>query len=132
MVLWYQNNGNLDTTRYNRYSATDKSWGTAAEIEVDAGHAYRQQVAFDARDNALAVWKQADVTINSAVFSIRTILYDATSNRWGVSEKIETDAGQVEHPQLSIDGLGNAWAIWQQDDSTETGTQNSIMVNQLN
>ena len=128
MVLWYQSNGNVDITRFNRYSATSNSWGTASEIETGAGHAYGQQLAFDASNNALAIWKQADV----AIFSIRAIRYEAETNNWGTSVKIESDSGDTDYPQLSIDGFGNAWAIWQQDDSAETGTQNSIMVNHFN
>jgi len=125
MVLWYQDNGVVDTTRFNRYSVITNSWGTASEIEAGAGHAYEQQIAFDASNNALAVWKQAD----GGVFSIRVIRYEAASNSWGASMKIESDSGQVDYPQFSIDGFGNAWAIWQQDDSALSGTQNSIMVN---
>jgi len=123
--LGYQDKGNLDTTRFNQYSVTTNSWETASEIEADAGHAYEQQTAFDASNNALAVWKQAD----GEIFSIRAIRYEAEANSWGTSVKIESDSGQTDYPQLSIDGSGNAWAIWQQDDSTLAGTQNSIMVN---
>jgi hypothetical protein len=127
MVLWYQSNGNLDTTRFNRYSVTDNSWGMASEIEIGAGYAYGQQVAFDASNNALAVWKQAD----GAIFSVRAIRYVAATNSWGASVKIESDLGQTDHPQLSIDGFGNAWAIWQQDDSALTGTQYSVRANRF-
>ena len=123
--MGYQDNGNLDTTRFNQYSVTTNSWGTESEIEADAGHAYEQQIAFDASNNALAVWKQDD----GAIFRIRAIRYEAEANSWGTSIKIESGSVQTDYLRLSIDGSGNAWAIWQQDDSTLAGTQNCIMVN---
>ena len=127
MVLWYQDNGRLETTHFNQYSAVTQTWGDASEIEVGAGHAYKHQLAYDDSHNAIAIWRQAD----GGIFSLRAIRYSAQQQSWGSSVKIEQAAGEVDHPQLSIDGAGNAFAIWQQDDSDVAGTQNDVIVNRF-
>ena len=123
LAIWYQSDGLLDTTRFNRYNVNDSSWGTAALIETDAGHAYAHQITHDNSGNALAVWKEAD----GAIFSIRASRSSAGNDSWGASALIETDAGDADHPQIAIDGSGNALAIWQQDD----GTQYNIRANKF-
>jgi len=123
LAIWYQSDSSLDTTRFNRYSIIDSSWGTAALIETDAGHAYSHQITHDNSGNALAVWQEAD----GAVFSIRTSRYNANQSSWEASVLIEAEAGGAEKPQIAIDGSGNALAIWEQND----GSENNIMANKF-
>lgn len=92
--------------------AADPGWQTAAPIENDvSGSAIYPQVAVDGSGNALAVWQQSDGT-----------RYNIWSNRftveagWGEADLIETnDAGDAIMPQVAVDNLGNAIAVWQQD-----------------
>ncbi|MEH6451557.1 MAG: Ig-like domain-containing protein [Psychromonas sp.] len=123
LAIWYQSDGSLDTTRFNYYNVADSSWGTAALIETDAGHAYYHQITHDNSDNALAVWQEA----NSGVFSIKASRYSASKNSWEASVLIEAEAGGAEFPQIAIDGSGNAMAVWEQND----GSQNSIRANKF-
>ena len=123
LAIWYQSDGSLDTTRFNHYNVADSSWGTAALIETDAGHAYYHQITHDNSGNALAVWQEAD----GGVFSIKASRYSASKNSWEASVLIEAEAGGAEFPQIAIDGSGNALAVWEQND----GSQNNIRANKF-
>jgi len=123
LAIWYQSDGLLPTTRFNRYSIIESSWGTAALIETDAGHAESHQITHDNSGNALAVWREAD----GGVFSIRASRYNASKSSWEASALIEANAGGAETPQIAIDGSGNALAVWEQND----GSQNNIRANKF-
>jgi hypothetical protein len=52
--------------------------------------------------------------------------YTASSNSWGTAALIETDnADSAFHPQIAVDGSGNAIAVWYQFD----GMRSSIWAN---
>jgi len=65
----------------------------------------------DPAGNGLAVWSQHDDTEDS----IWVNRYDLTTTSWRTSVKIESDSGQTDYPQPSIDDFGDAWSIWQQE-----------------
>jgi hypothetical protein len=123
LAIWYQSDGLQDTTRFNHYNVADSSWGTAALIEADAGHAYYHQITHDNSGNALAVWKEAI----SGASSIKASRYNASKNSWETSVLIEAEAGGAEFPQIAIDGSGNALAVWEQND----GSQDNIRANKF-
>ena len=123
LAIWYQFDGSIDATKFNRYNISDSSWGTAASIETGAGPAYFHQITHDNSGNALAVWQEAD----DGVFSIRASRYSASKSSWEASALLEADAGGAEMPQIAIDGSGNALAVWEQND----GSQNNIRANKF-
>lgn len=125
LAIWYQSDGSLDTTRFNRYSVSSSSWGTAAPIAPNAGQSYAQQISYDNSGNALAVWKEAD----GAKFDIRACRYNADDGSWSTSALIETDTGSADNPQIAIASSGDALAVWEQDDDAQNTTQNSIRAN---
>ena len=116
IVVWYQHDGTRTNIWSNRYDASSHSWSTAELIEQDnAGNAYSPQVAVDGSENAIAVWSQSDGTRNN-IWGNR---YDASSHSWSTRELIEQDnAGSARDPQVSVDGSGNAIAVWRQSDGT--------------
>jgi hypothetical protein len=99
---------------------TIEGWGDAALIETNDEMAFLAQVASNDDGDAIAVWIEWDGT-----------RYNIWSNRyvvgagWGDAQLIETGDGGANHPQVAMDGEGNAIAVWSQFD----GTQYSIWSN---
>ncbi len=117
IALWHQHDGTRYNIWANRFTAASSSWGVATLFETDnAGDAGAYQVAFDGSGNAIAVWLQYDGT-RSNLWANR---FTASSNSWGVATLIETNnAGTVfAFPQVAVDALGNAIAVWVQSDGT--------------
>jgi len=92
-------------------------WGTAQLIETtDLGGAESPHVAVDGSGNAVVVWYQYDQPIYPAWSDIWSNRYVVGSG-WGTAELVETDAGGAtsNSPIVSVDGSGNAVAVWCQD-----------------
>ncbi|MCC6997925.1 MAG: choice-of-anchor D domain-containing protein [Deltaproteobacteria bacterium] len=88
------------------------SWGTAGPIETDnAGNVTFPQVGMDGSGNAIAVWYQSD-GIRTNVWANRYV----PSTGWGTAILIETNDGNAGGPQVTVNSMGNAVAVWQQDD----------------
>ena len=98
----------------NRYVAgLGGGWGTAAPIETGVGAAFDPAIAVDANGNAIVVWEQSDGTTDNIVAN----RYSAGA--WGTAQLIENDnAGHALFPQVTVDAMGNAIAVWEQFDGT--------------
>jgi len=121
VAVWAQSDGTRDNIMANRY-LNGSGWGTAALIETDNnGAAAKPQVSVAADGNAIAVWQQSDGT-RTNIWSNR---YTAGTG-WDAAALIEhDDTGDATDPQVAVDGLGNAVAIWTQSD----GLHNNIWAN---
>lgn len=111
MAVWYQRDpisGRRDIWA-NRYEpATGWEEPTLIDTRND-GWGSDPQIAMDNNGNAMAVWRLND-----------TQTYNIWSNRykvglgWGYNEKIEqNDSGDALFPQIAMDEIGNAIAVWQ-------------------
>lgn len=114
LAVWHQYDGvRVSNIWANRFTAGD-GWETPELIETDdAGSAIDPQIATDANGHALAVWSQIDgAGARADIWSNR---YTAGSG-WGVAQLIETDTagGSAGSPQVEVDALGNAIAVWHQ------------------
>jgi hypothetical protein len=122
IAVWQQSDG---VTAYdlwsNRY-VVGIGWGDAQVIETEYGDVYSQQVAMGGDGNAIAVWHQFDGT----QYSIYSNQY-VVGVGWGDSELIEAEEGNALSPQVAMDAEGNAIAVWEQYD----GTQSSIWSNRF-
>ncbi len=108
-VVWAQDDrySNIYSNRYLEGSG----WTAARRIEAeDSGDALVPQVAVDPAGDAIAVWQQANGTLES-VWANR---YDIGSG-WGTAQAIETyNAGDAVSPRVAVDAQGNAVAVWSQ------------------
>jgi len=91
-------------------------WAVAAPIETDnTGDAWVPAIASNAARTTIAVWHQSD--------GLRTNIW---SNRyspetgWETGTLIEFSPEYASKPQVAIDPLGNALAVWEQYDGTRT------------
>ncbi len=123
IAIWRQITNEKWSIFTNRY-VPGTGWGLPQLIETDdENSAENPQIAFDAEDNAIAVWHQVANTKYS-IFANRYV----SGTGWGLPQLIETDDIEIaRYPQIAIDPVGNAIAVWQQDD----GTRISIWANRF-
>lgn len=113
IAVWQQNDGIRNNIWANRFDATTSLWGTANPIETDnAGTADSPQIAIDLTGNAIAVWRQSDGTNNNIIAN----RFDANLGAWGTVIPIESATTPALSPQIALDAVGNAIAVWVQDD----------------
>jgi len=123
IAVWMQWDGGTHDIWANRYDPVT-GWGTAELIETDdTVNAYYPQIAVDSSGNAIAVWEQYGGR-RSNIYANR---YDSVTGAWGTAELIETDDGHADSPQIAVDSLGNAIAVWEQYD----GTRDNIWANRF-
>jgi hypothetical protein len=103
----------------NRY-VTGLGWGQAELIETqrqrDANNA---QVVMDASGHGIAMWSEHDGT----AYRVRTNRYIRGAG-WGIAVRLDpTSAAPTYAPQLVMDELGNAMAMWGQVDAVSGATR---------
>ncbi|MFN0038398.1 MAG: hypothetical protein ACKVP2_02665, partial [Burkholderiales bacterium] len=92
---------------------------------VDAGDAVSPQVAVNASGDAIVVWAQEDVGAVRRVWASR---FNGMS--WGAAVQIDNNTNEVDDPQIGLDAVGNAIAIWVQDDGS--GTNRDVWARRYN
>ncbi|AHI30316.1 Ig-like domain-containing protein [Marinobacter similis] len=108
------------------FTAGDGAWTTVEKIGASGtgiGSARASQIAINAGGRAIAVWEQFE----SSRHKIWANHFDGTS--WGEeAELIESDSGGVAStPQIALNTVGQALAVWVQFD----GTQHNTWANQF-
>jgi len=103
----------------NRYDAAADQWSGAVLVENDLTHSARDpDVAIDANGNVVVIWLQ-----QSPDYSTEDLManrYDAGSDTWSGAQPLEFDDTSGGRPivsqQVVADDLGNAIAVWVQND----------------
>ncbi len=109
-VLWAQTGAYTDHWA-NRYEA-GVGWGNATEIQQSSGpgnDTAGYDVAALPGGKALSVWSQATATTEDIWSSVYT-----PGSGWSSAQTIESNSTLAETPMLSVDGTGNAVAVWYQ------------------
>ncbi len=97
----------------NSLDSTISDLGEADANAASPDEAPKPKVAIDASGNALVVWHEYGSNGIANVNSIWANRYSGVV--WSGNVLIETGAGNALHPQIAMDGAGNAIAVWQQD-----------------
>ena len=110
-------NGSNDLIYANYYTA-GVGWASQPFFLGGDGEAATQpDVAIDNDGNAIAVWLQSD-GFGYNIFGARYLAATAT---WSTLARIEQDnAGNPNHPRISLDPSGNAFVIWERSDGVVT------------
>ncbi|MDH3366031.1 MAG: hypothetical protein OEM29_08550 [Thermoplasmata archaeon] len=113
-AVWVQNDGIRKNIWSSRY-VVGTGWGIATLIETGSSERSQSpQIAVDDSGNATAVWVQYD-GIRNNICSNRYVV----GTGWGIATLIETNnSGFAYNPQVAVDGLGDAIAVWFQYDGT--------------
>jgi len=108
----------------NRYTPS-MGWGTAEAIGAvgSTNPNLEVEVAVGPDGDAMSVWHQRDGA-RADVWANRY----ASGSSWGTAGLIETEnGGTAREPDVTMDGNGNAIAVWYQDD----GTRFNVWANRL-
>jgi len=132
LAVWTQDqgNGSVSNDYFDvwglAYSASGGWGGTATKLNSIPGnrphYMYDQiAVALDAGGNGMAVWVQADLSLNEIYpFHIWAGKYTAGAG-WGTAVVISNNvAGDCYGPDIAMDASGNAIAVWEQQDGVST------------
>jgi len=117
IAVWHQSDGAGNRIWTNRY-IIGSGWGTASMIDTENTGAKNPQVDVNASGNAFAVWEQYDgshwnIWANRYVAESRGV-----AGSWGTATQIESNVGDANFPQVTIDRYGHAIAVWQQHDGS--------------
>ena len=120
MAIWHIAGGSGNALRSSLFQP-GQGWGISEQVST-AGGAFDPRLGMDDSGHAIVVWIEND-GIRDNIWSAR---YSPGSG-WDTAQLIETaNKGDASVPQISVDAVGNAFAIWQYDD----GIRNNIMANQ--
>ena len=125
MAVWQQGNS-IYANRFSRPPFTIGNrccWGAATAIETSGRAAQDPHVSMDGNGNAIAVWRQHD----GSAYSIYANRFTPAGG-WGTPRRIEASGRDAHSPQVAMDDLGNAIAVWIQHD----GTAYSVYQNRFN
>jgi hypothetical protein len=112
-AVWAQSDGSVLSAWGARFSPAT-GWGTPAILETDdSGGVSLLQVAEDGGGHAVAVWVQYDGVWHNAVAN-----YYTGGVGWGTAVLLETAAGEVLFPQVTMDLAGYAYATWMQNNGS--------------
>jgi hypothetical protein len=114
ITVWRQSDGTRSNIWSNRFTPTT-GWAGAKLIETNnIGGAFKPQIVFDAKGNALAVWHQFGNTKRNIWANRYT-----QSGGWASAKLVETnDIDHARDPQIALDAKGNAITVWRQNDGT--------------
>lgn len=113
MVVWHQWDGSRYIIWANRY-VPGAGWGIAERIDNHpTKSAAFPKVSVNANGNAMVVWQHSNGVLTN-IWANRYVV----GVGWGKAEIIETNTGDADLPDVSLDASGNAMAIWPQFDGT--------------
>jgi hypothetical protein len=100
-------------------------WAAPALLETGTGHALAGQVSLNAAGDGFAVWQQYD----GAHLNVWANHFTLAAG-WGTATLVEhDDAGDVGVPQIAVDSVGNAIAVWRQSNGTSSSALSARFVN---
>jgi hypothetical protein len=109
IAIWSQYDGqNYTYTIKYSYYTSGGTWSSAEDLSVSSGDSSAPQLAINSLGNATTVCR----VYNGTTYVIQARYYTKNSNggSWSSPENISSGNGTL--PQVAIDSLGNAIAIW--------------------
>jgi hypothetical protein len=118
----------FDGVRFNiwaKRSVAGLGWGVSQRLDAQHdGNAYSPCIAFDVQGNAMAVWEQRQ----GGQYKVWANRYEAGKG-WGAAQAIDTAPGMApgnaNAPQVALNALGEAMAVWQQSDGHHSHIRSS-------
>lgn len=97
------------------FTARDGDW-MAPEILGASPSGAKFDLGQDANGNAFAIWQRDDgPAIDDHIFVRR---FDANTASWSSAAQLDTAPTSAINPRIAVQGAGNAFAIWEQNDGT--------------
>ncbi len=128
IVVWFQSNDNgISNVWASRY-VSGHGWEPPAQIETEEAVASGCRVAMDPNGNAIVTWVQRDFRPGHGS-NVWAALYRVGTG-WDAPSFIGNDnAFTAENPRISMDGNGNALAVWEQLELLDSIISRTIWAN---
>ncbi len=123
IVVWEQWDGPRPTIWANRY-LVGAGWGAPAPVNQSTNGGSNPQIGVSPVGNAIALWLGWEADSRD----VRASRY-AVGAGWSDAEEIGTQTGEASSPQVSVDDLGNAVVVWEQDPDGAGPTGSGIWSN---
>jgi hypothetical protein len=92
-----------------------------ADISPAGASGSAPQVASDGQGNVVALWRELDGDESAIRAAVRT-----AGESWQASRRISAPAAATEAPQLAMDSLGNAVAVWHRSNGRDSVVQAAV------
>jgi hypothetical protein len=121
VVVWRRSNGSNDIVQSSRSANGGVSWSTPVNLSASGQDADHPQVAVDGSGNAVAVWQRFD----GRNYIVQSRGSSDGGASWSTPENLSLPGQDADLQQVSMDGSGNAVAVWQRFDGSNTIIQSS-------
>jgi hypothetical protein len=112
IAVWNQNDGSITQIRSARY-VNGHGWTDACYITSGSNNAISPKMAVDRGGNATAVWQQND----GSRYKVGASRYTPGMG-WEAFSYIDSLDMTTYGPEVGMDNMGNAHAVWYQSDGT--------------
>jgi PKD domain len=117
-AVWTINDGVNFVTETRIRSAGSTAWGPPQDLSAGDAEALNPQVAMSPLGTSVAVWQHGTGT----GAAIQAAAHRA-GGQWQTSEDISATGQLAEHPRVAFDPQGDATAVWDRSDGTNTIVQ---------
>lgn len=121
LAVWQRSNGSHTIARGARYIGAANTWGATEDLSASGQNAQAPSVAMDGSGNAIAVWERSDGA-NTIAQAAR---FTATTNLWSAAQDLSAPGQNAARPRVAFDGGGNAVAVWERSDGSNTRIQSA-------
>lgn len=95
-----------------RLSSATGLWSDATVLRLGANSAQEPKIDVDSKGNAVAVWLEAN---DGFKYSVNAARYDVVADKWSAVQSIQKGPGPASNPDVAMDPMGNATAVWVED-----------------
>lgn len=118
IAVWQEYNGSINHIYASRFDGT--TWQTTVTLNNDLStDAQNPQITMNPAGQAIAVWIELNATYG--VYNVYARSFDGI---WGSAENLNVMATQYQYPQVAMDTMGNAIAVWCEDNGEGYGYYN--------
>jgi hypothetical protein len=112
IAVWARSNGTNIIIQAST-KTLNGTWSTPTDLSADGRNATSPQIAIDSFGNAIAVWARSNGTNIIIQASTKTL-----NGTWSTPTDLSAVGQDAGLPQIAIDSLGNAIAVWARYNST--------------
>ena len=129
IAVWSRYNGSNGIIQSSRYT-NNGSWLAPVDLSETGRDAESPQIAIDNTGNAIAVWRGSNGS-NGSNGTIQASRYTYNGS-WLAPNSVANlsdTGGNADYPQIAIDNLGNAIAVWRESNGSNGIIQASRYTN---
>lgn len=127
IAVWRRNDGTANAIESARYDFSTQTWSSSVTLtnpSIAGLNANAPQIAVAPNGNAVAIWTFFDGTVTG----IQAAAYDVLTDTWTAPVDLITPPvmfQDADNPQVGVDAVGNAVAVWQYNDGVDVVVQSA-------